>query len=452
MNVTATLAHFCSTLKVDALPEAVVPRVRALVLDLLGCIIRANTDAPSAAALKSGALALGMGGSQATVFGDDRTWHPVGAAFLNAALGHALDFDDTHAPSTLHPAAPVIPAAFAAATISGASGADMVAGIVAGYEATCRIGLALPAGDHYARGFHPTATCGVFGAAAAAGRILGLDAAGIESALGIALSQCAGSLQFLTDGAWTKPFQVGWASKAGLSAALMAREGYRGPTGALEGRHGFLQAYAPSPDPERVCQDLGQVFETMATGIKPYPSCRYGHAGIDAVLALRAEHGLLPEKIDNITYGLSRAGLLLVGAPIEAKRNPTNLVGAQFSAPFVLSMALATGEMTWDSYARLEDPIVRGLMRKVDCVHDPDIEAEFPANMSGRITIEACGQRHEKTVIVPLGEPANFLSEDALFAKFAGLAHPVIGERLHRLAEAVNRLEYLTGMADLNSA
>lgn len=443
MSVTATLSRFCATLNAEALPADVVPRVRALVLDLLGCIIRANIDAPAAATLKSGASALGMEGGAATVFGDDRNWSPVGATFLNAALGHALDFDDTHAASTLHPGAPVIPAAFAAAALSGASGADLIAGIVAGYETTCRIGLALPAGDHYARGFHPTATCGVFGAAAAAGRILHLDADQIESALGIALSQSAGSLQFLADGAWTKPFQVGWASQSGLAAAIMAREGYRGPRAALEGRHGFLQGYAPSPQPERICQNLGVIFETMATGIKPYPSCRYGHAGIDATLALRTEFGFNPSEIDRITYGLSRAGLLLVGAPLEEKQNPTNLVGAQFSAPFVLSTALIKGEMTWDSYKRLDDSDVRALMTKVDCVHDPDIEAQFPVNMSGKITIEAGGKRYAKTVIIPLGEPTNFLSDDAIFAKFKGLAQPVIGEQLHRIADAVSELDKL---------
>lgn len=446
MPVTATLAHFCATLNSEDFSPELIARVRVLVLDLLGNIIRANVDAPSTKALKSGAISLGMQGGSATVFGDGGKWSPIGAAFLNAALGHSLDFDDTHASSTLHPGAPVIPAAFAAASLVGASGSDLVAGIVAGYEATCRIGLALPAGDHYARGFHPTATCGVFGATAAAGRILGLDGDLIESALGIALSQSAGSLQFLADGAWTKPFQVGWASQSGLSAALFAREGYRGPKAALEGRHGFLQGYAPSPQPQRICQDLGTVFETMATGIKPYPSCRYGHAGIDGVIALRRQFGFAPSEIKRISYGLSRAGLLLVGAPLEDKQNPTNLVGAQFSAPFVLSMAALTGAMTWDSYGRLHDPEVRALMAKVDCVHDVDIEDEFPNNMSGKITIELESASHAETVIIPLGEPTNFLTDEAILAKFEGLASPVIGQRFRDIADTVSQLDKLANV------
>ena len=292
--------------------------------------------------------------------------------------------------------------------------------------------------------------CGVFGATAAAARIFGLDAAGVTSALGIALSQSAGSLQFLADGAQTKPFQVGWAAMAGLTAATLARNGYKGPGEAIEGRHGFLQGYAPSPRPERVVQDLGSVYELMHTGIKPYPSCRYGHSGIDAVLALRAEHGLQPEEVDSITYGLSNAGLLLVGAPIEHKRNPRNIVDAQFSAPFVLSCALVSGAMDWDSYERLNDPVIRAMLPKVNCIHDPEIEAEFPTNMSGKITIAARGQTFSRKVVVPLGEPSNFLDTDRLLAKFMTLAVPVLGtEKADALAKAALDLATLPNVGKL---
>ena len=182
------------------------------------------------------------------MFGDPARWTPAGAAFLNGALAHSLDFDDTHAAGSLHPGAPVIPAALAAGEMVGASGADVLAGIVAGYEVTCRVALALPAGAHYDRGFHPTATCGAFGAAAAAGRVFGLDADGIAGALGTVLSQAAGSLQFLANGAWTKRFQVGWAAMNGLVAATLVREGFKGAAEALEGKHGFMQRLRARPD------------------------------------------------------------------------------------------------------------------------------------------------------------------------------------------------------------
>jgi len=449
IKITAPLAAFCADLSVERIPFQVVARARLLVVDLLGAIVRARAEAAAASTLIAMVKTLGWSNGHSRVFGDEVCHGPAGAAFLNASLGHALDFDDTHAPGTLHPGAAVIPAAIAAGELIDASGAEVVAGIVAGYEVTCRAAIALPAGAHYSRGFHPTATCGVFGAAAAAGRVLRLSASQIESALGIALSQSAGSLQFLSDGAWTKPFQVGWASMAGLSAAVLARQDFRGASEALEGRHGFLRAYAPAPVPERVVQNLGEIYELMSTGVKPYPSCRYGHAGIDAVLALRAEFELKPDEVEKITYGLSNAGLLLVGEPPETKQNPTNIVGAQFSAPFVLATALATGKMDWDSYQGLNDPVIRSLMPRVESVHDAEIEAEFPKNMAGKITLFARGRKFVRKVIVPLGEPGNFMSEAAILAKYESLAVPRLGAGARVLASTALRLDQLGRISDL---
>ncbi|MBV9117349.1 MAG: MmgE/PrpD family protein, partial [Acetobacteraceae bacterium] len=176
-GVTAELSAFSAGLRLDALPPEVVARARFLVLDLVGNIVRARHDAESTDSFLAAARALGMAGGSAGVFGDAARYTPAGAALLNGALAHSLDFDDTHAAGSLHPGAPVIPAALAAGEMAGAAGADVLAAIVAGYEVTCRVALALPAGAHYDRGFHPTATCGAFGAAAAAARVFGLDAA-----------------------------------------------------------------------------------------------------------------------------------------------------------------------------------------------------------------------------------------------------------------------------------
>ena len=436
--VTRELSAWCAAIAPASVPEAVLRRAAALVLDLVGNMVRARHDADSTPALVAAVRALGLCGGEATVFGDPMRYTPAGAALLNGALGHSLDFDDTHAAGSVHPGAPVIPAALAAAELTRASGADTLAAIVAGYEVTCRLALALPAAEHYDRGYHPTATCGAFGAAAAAGRVFGLDAAGIADAFGIALSQAAGSLQFLANGAWTKRFQVGWSAMSGLAAAMLAREGFRGAAEAIEGRHGFLRAYAPSPAPERVLEQLGAVFETMHTAVKPYPSCRYGHAAIDAAIALRAEHGLTPESIESVTVGLPAKGMLLIGAPHEQKIEPKNVVDAQFSGPFVVAAALATGRMGWDSYRLLDDPAVRALARKVRCVLDPEIEAEFPANMSARVVVTRAGETVSRKVVVPKGEPGNFLTDQELAAKFHDLVDRVMGqERAAALAEAV---------------
>lgn len=450
MTITQELSAFAAGLRLEALPPEVVARTRALVLDLVGNIIRARQDAESTPALLAAVKALGLDHGSSRVFADSATYSPAGAALINATLGHSLDFDDTHAVAVVHPGAPVIPAALAAGEMAGASGAEVLAAIVAGYEVALRLALALPAGAHYDRGFHPSATCGAFGAAAAAGRVFGLDAGRMASALGIALSQCAGSLQFLANGAWTKRFQVGWAGMAGLTAATLAREGFKGAADAIEGKHGFLNAYAPAPQPERVLQDLGTVWELMNTGVKPYPSCRWGHAGIDAALALRAEHGLKAEEIEDVTLGISRAGMLLVGEPADRKADPQNIVDGQFSGPFVVATALSTGQMGWDSYALLQDPGIKRLMQRVRCENDPEIEAEFPANMSGKLTVRARGETFIRKVIVPKGEPENFLTESELRSKFSGLADAVLGkEAAGRLADAIGRLDRLNDVSPL---
>ena len=178
------------------------------------------------------------------MLGDARNYAPTAAALINGTLAHSLDFDDTHAEASLHSSAPIVPAALAAAELSGSSGKDLIAAVVAGYEVQIRLSLALNPSDHYDRGFHPTATCGVFGAAAAAGKLFGMDAAGIQNAFGIALSQAAGSMEFLVDGAWTKRSHVGQAAQNGLICAAIAAEGFKGTETGLR---------RPRRFPQRLC-------------------------------------------------------------------------------------------------------------------------------------------------------------------------------------------------------
>src|SRR5471032_3295764 len=183
---TATLAAYVANLKFADIPSEVLERAKVLTLDFLGSAIRARRDAESTPSLLKMLEALALDGSgQSTVFGDAKTWTPAVAALLNGALGHSLDFDDTHAASSLHPSAPVVPAALAAGELVGASGKAVLEAIIAGYEVCCRLGVALGPTAHYARGFHPTATAGTFGAAAAAGKVLGLDTAQLASAFGV---------------------------------------------------------------------------------------------------------------------------------------------------------------------------------------------------------------------------------------------------------------------------
>src|SRR5260370_831258 len=203
---TATLAAYVANLKFEDIPQEVLERAKVLTLDFLGSAIRARRDAESTPSLLKMLEALALDGSgESTVFGDSKTWTPSVAALLNGALGPSLDFDDTHADSSLHPSGPVVPAAFAVGELVGASGRDDRGEHVAGYEVCCRLGNALDPTSHYARGFHPTATAGTYGAAAAAAKLFGLSKDRIIPAFGVSGSQSAGSLQSLVTAAWNNP-------------------------------------------------------------------------------------------------------------------------------------------------------------------------------------------------------------------------------------------------------
>ena len=437
---TRTLAEFAANLSYKTIPAEVSERTRMLILDHVGIALRARNAADLRHSMSSALRSLGLAQGDATVIGDAKGYSPGAAALFNGNLGHALDFDDTHARASLHSGAPIIPAAMAAAEMCNASGRDVITGIVAGFEVQTRLSLALGPTDHYNRGFHPTATCGVFGAAAAAGSVLGLTTDQMVYAFGLCGSQAAGSMQFLADGAWNKPFHTGYASMNGLNSAVLAKEGFRGTLEPVEGRLGFLKGYAPNPQPEKAVEGLGYKWETMAIALKPYPSCRYGHAAMDALIALRAEHDIDIREVELIEIGLPKTGIKLIGDPEKDKQNPKNYVDGQFSMAFVGAVALREGRMNWDDYEKhLKDPDTLALCLRIRTVTHPKVEAEFPANMSGLAKVKMrSGKTLEKFVAVPKGEPDNFLTAEELRAKFDGLTGPYLSEqRRDKLASAL---------------
>lgn len=441
-EITKQLASFVADLRYEDLPPEITERAKRLILDLTGIIIRARNDAESTPSLISAVEKLGLAQGKCSVMGDGRSYAPTAAALINGTLAHSLDFDDTHAAGSIHSSAPIVPAALAAAQMCDASGKELIAAVVAGYEVQIRLSLALNPTAHYDQGFHPTATCGVFGAAAAAGKLLGLDRQGIRSAFGIALSQAAGSMEFLTEGAWTKRSHVGQAAQNGLICAVMAGEGYKGPLRAFEGRYGFLHAYSPSSDPDKAVAGLGEKWETMRLAVKPYPSCRYSHAAIDGIVSLMKEHGFSAGDVEEVEIGLPETGWKIIGGP-EDKTNPQSVVDGQFSMPFCAAVALREGGLAWDDYKKhLKDETTRALTRKVKTVVDARAEAKFPANMSGIARIRTSKGEFEAFVTVPKGEPENFLADDEFREKFDGLCAPYLGEtQARRLADQLLALE-----------
>ena len=441
-NITDRLATFVAELGYDDLPEEVAERAKRLLLDLSGIIIRARYDAESTPSLISAVEKLGLTGGDCSVLGDSRRYVPSAAALINGTLAHSLDFDDTHAEGSIHSSAPIVPAALAASEMTGASGKELLTAVVAGYEVQIRLSMALNPSEHYAQGFHPTATCGVFGAAAAVAKLLGLDADGVRNAFGIALSQAAGSMEFLVDGSWTKRSHVGQAAQNGLICAVLAAEGFVGPKQAFEGRAGLFKAYSPASQPDKATKGLGSTWETLRLAVKPYPSCRYSHAAIDGIVALVNEHDIDPIDIEEMEIGLPETGWKIIGGP-DDKTNPKGVVDAQFSMPFCAAVAARAGGLSWDDYdEHLGDEKTRALTRRVKVVIDPRAEAEFPTNMAGVARIRTKNGMFEAFVAEPKGEPGNFLADDEFRRKFGDLAAPYLGQdQTVRLADALLSLE-----------
>ncbi|WP_418280046.1 MmgE/PrpD family protein [Halorubrum sp. DTA98] len=394
----------------------------------------------------------------ATILPSGERVAPADAALANGALAHSLDFDDTHLASSLHPGAPTIAAALAAAESSDATIDRFLAGVAAGYDVACTVGEAVGPDAHYDRGFHVTATCGTFGATAAAGVVRGLDRAELRNALGIAGSQAAGSLQFLANGAWNKRLHPGLAARRAIEATEFAAAGVVGAADPITGEHGFLAGYTDDPRPEAI-ERIGDRDAVGETGLKPYPCCRYLHSAIDGLKSIVPD--VDPGRVDDVHVALPKAGVRLTGEPIDAKRRPDGFVDCQFSAPFVAALVLTEGDAGAEPFLsavgrrstppRWDDPEFRRLMDATTVSTDEAIERRFPAAWGARVTVEAGGERHERSIEDPFGEPDRPMSAGDVREKADGL---LAGSSIEsaELADVIDTLEDRTVAELVNAA
>ena len=372
------------------------------------------------------------------------------AALANGTSAHSIELDDTHQGGSIHLGVSVFSTALAVAEQVGASGKDFIAASVAGFEAAARLAMALRPKEHYARGFHPTATCGTFGSAVAAAKLLGLNEVQLVSALGIAGSQAAGSMEFLTDGAWTKRLHPGWAAFSGIHAALLAREGFIGPATIVEGKDGFLKAYSLHADPGKVSDGLGVDFQILQTAVKPHSCCRYTQAPIDATLQLVKEHSLQPRDIERVTIGMLETGIPVICEPAERKRHPAGIVDAQFSLPFGIAVALIKRRAGLEEFSQpvLNDPLIQEVMAKVGYTRDPELERNYPREWPAwaRAKLKD-GREVFAHVRYPKGDPENPLSWAELIEKYHGLAEAVWEkDKVSRVQIAIQAIEQETNM------
>jgi 2-methylcitrate dehydratase PrpD len=412
------LAEFAAHLRFEDLPAAAVAKVKLHVLDFLGVALAGKVHDFGAAILSTCAA---MGGEPTcALIGSGERMPAVWAALANGTFGHGLDFDDTHSESVVHVSTSVVPAALAACEEGRRSGSDFLLAVTLGMEANVRIGLVARGGFHD-RGFHPTGVCGTFAAALLAAKVLGLGAEGLADALGLANSQAAGSLEFLTDGSWAKRMHGGWAAHSGLVAARLAAAGFSGPAGALDGRFGLYRSHLGEAgwDLKRLTSDLGTRWELLNTALKPYPCCHYNHAFADCAASLRTQHGLRAAEIDSIECLLSAREVPIVCEPESTKRTPQNDYDAKFSLPYAVASILVRGHLDVDDFtdAAIRDPAVLALAQRVSYAEDP--QSDFPARFPGWIRIRLNdGRLLEHREPINRGSAENPLSQDDVRAKF----------------------------------
>lgn len=432
-SVTQRLAAWAADLGYDVVPPDVVETTKLRILDVLGLAV-AGAETPFGRAVIEASRAMGSG--------------PAAAAFATGALAQALEYDDTHNESVVHISAPSVAAALALADEAGASGREVLAAVALGSEIACRIGVVAP-GQMHKRGFHPTGLFSTFGCAFLAGRMLGLDAPALANAAGIAGSFASGLLQCWVDGTQSKFLHPGWAAQSGIAAALLARAGATGPAEIVEGRFGLFASHVQDPEVRkdfgRVTEGLGEHWESRNASFKPMPAAHVIHPYVDALLRLRARHGLTPDQVEEIACPVAAYIVPIVCEPLAEKRRPNTDSHGRVSLPYTLAEALALGRLGKDAYAEASrtDPAILALADRIR--HEVDPGFPGPERFKGVVRVKLKdGQMLEEVEEHNRGSVANPMSAEDILAKFE--------ENASRRLDASQRRELIEAVMDLDRA
>lgn len=438
-------AEYWSMARYEEIPTAALQLAKRFLLDTLAAgIAGSHTDVTDIAIRAARAGSECTSGS-AVLWGREDTLPALQAALVNGTASHALELDDFGGCG--HSGAVVVPVVLALAGRGCLSGREALMGLLAGYDLAARV-LESAGGyrPHNDLGWHSTGTCGSFGAAAAAARVMKLERARFADALGIAGSFTGGIWAFLVDGAMTKRFHPGKAAQNGLAAALLAEAGMSGPRHVLEAPWGgFFATYSPGiATPQLLLDGLGQEFRIARSGIKPYACCRGLHACLDALLQIMAETKCWHANIRRMVVHGNAQFCLQFDKP-----QPANLLDAQFSMQYALAVAATSGRATLEQFTplRTEEGVIKRLMAATALLDDRIIKiGEYPA-----LEVElADGRRIERHVLFPKGAPQNPLTESEHAAKLASLIDPVLGAARRRsITAAVGELEALSDLRAL---
>jgi len=435
--ITAALARFVATHPSHGWTEAVEHEAHRTFLNWVGCAIGASTHAAADAALA--AMRMLDPAPQARVLGRTGRIDMAGAALVNGITSHTFDFDDTHLKTIIHPAGPVASAVLALADQRGASGRDVIDGLVLGIDVACRMGNVIYP-DHYDRGWHITGSTGMLGAAAGCARVLRLDERQTTMALGIAASQPIGLREQF--GTMTKPFHPGAAARAGLMAALLARNGFTASARALEAPRGFVQVVSDKHAWHEATDELGTRFEISFNTYKPFACGIVIHPGIDACVQLR-ERGVRAEQVARLDLRVHPLVLELTG-----KKEPRDGLQGKFSVYHGAAVGLIEGRA---GEAEFSDAVVNradvvALRRKVEAIVDPAMDE---AACEATVTL-VDGRRESVRVEHAIGSLQRPLTDAQLVAKFASLVEPVLGvEKARQIRDACWRLGEMEDVREL---
>ena len=433
-TIAQQLGDWVSALRYEDLPPEVIASAKLCLLDFMGVALRGATF-PQVAPVFALLDALG-GNPVATVIGGHRTSLPY-AALANGTFGHSCEFDDSHFHGG-HPGVCVIPAALATGEQECIDGKALITAIVAGYQA-----MICSVGPIHRRtldlGWHGTKVGGVFGAAAATGKILNLTSHELANALAVAASDASGTMEYDQSGGEIKRFHAGLASRSGVEAALLAAAGLTGPLTIYEGKRGIFRLFSEGKDPvvERYWQGNFHILETM---FKLHPCAGTLHAAIDCVAQIQSEYQVQVDDIQQIEVGLVDWAIPHGAAIVE----PTDVISAQFSLAFSLGLQMATGTAAIDDFlnpAKWRDESIQAVARKVRPVAEP-----VPDNASelfARVTLTTNdGTVHEASQVAPRGFPTLPASPEDLKAKFCSVTATILpSEQAEALIATIDKLE-----------
>ncbi len=445
------IAEFLVNERYEDLPVETIGKVKEFVLDVIGCTVGASQQ-PQIKALTEVLSAEG-GNPHASVFAHGFKTSMMNAALYNGTMGHAFDFDDDHREGTMHPSVAVFPAVFAVGEKRGATGKEFLRSFILGLEVMIRLGESL-LGKSYYQGFHPTGTCGVFGAAAACATIMGLDPLRTKYALGLAGSFSAGTQECTGEGAWQKPLQAGHPAMGGVLAASLAEKSFIGTGTVLDGPYGLIKAlsYKDQYDYGRITDTLGRKWEMTETSIKVHACCRFSGPVADCALDLYRQ-GVRAQDVKRILAKVGEFTVKMLCYPEERKRKPVTHVDAQFSLPWAIAVAISKNKTGIYEFRGdvLQDPEVLDLAQKVTWELDPAAEAMYPKAYPSTLVAELNdGRTFTAHVDYPKGDPENPATKEEILAKFHSLTEKFFDpDRRQQIIEAVGRLETMGNIGEL---